>query len=302
MNNENIPSRTMKRTLQASGLFLAILLIPATGFAQTALLSYSFNDSGTTTANGVAGGAAGQFRDSGGGTTDLHGAAGSGVSGAAGDLAFDNSSATGMGNAPASGGYIAISPSGLGALNGLQSFTLSGWFKTSGGAVIGNGARLFDSSTLSLYAPSNGTLLLQVNGQTTTSTSGAYSATGSWVFFAVTYDTTANRATFYEGTTSAAAVAVGSVAFSTNPGVTVSPAGGIDMGNTYGGARPLDGLMDDFALYGSATDGSGALGLSQIQQIQAAAVPEAAAWKLGLLGGLSCLLLARGTAKAKGAR
>ncbi len=247
------------------------------------ILDYNFNQTGTTaTNNGTAGAAANlSLQNSSGTATDLHGASGSGVSGLAGDRAFDNSASTGMGSA-GTGGRAVTAPVSL--LNGLTSMTLAGWFNVP--TAIGGNARLMDNLGtnlgFNLYASGSGILSLQVNAGAATSTA-SYGATGSWVFFAVTYDGTlsSNNALFYVGSTASAVSLVKTATL--NQGALGTSGVNFGAGNMQNGfARPVDGLMDNIQLYGANSGSGGVLTSSQLEVIRAVAIPEPSS--LALIG------------------
>lgn len=287
-------------------LHKTFLLVIATGLpfmqgnlhAQTLILDYDFNQvtGGGTTAPSTGGTTTSlSLYNSAGTLTNLHGAAGSGVSGTAGDLAFDNAASTGMG----SGGTGGRAQSGnISAINSLQSFTLTGWFKTGSTTAIGANAFLINNQSSTndgfrLYSNSSGYLALNVNGAAVTSSGAStYAATEAWVFFAVTYDGTlsSNNVKFYIGNTS---TAVGlNVTRSLAQGTASTNSGGFALGNVLSSnIRPFDGYLDNISVYGSQTDGSGVLSLAQLESVrQADLVPEPA--NLAFLGCSAGLLAA----------
>lgn len=242
----------------------------------TLILDYNFNQTGTTVTNGGSAGAGANltFQNSSFVATDLHGAPGSGVSGLFGDRAFDNSASTGMGNAGTGGRGVTSGP--ISVLSGLDSMTIAGWFNVS--TVIGGNARLLDSLGsglgFNLYASGAGILSLQVDGAVATS-SASYGATGSWVFFAVTYDgtLTSNNAKFYVGTTNTAVSLVNTATL--NQGELGTSGVAVGVGNAAQTTnRPVDGLMDNIQLYGEATGSGGVLSLSELDAVRLSAVPE----------------------------
>lgn len=261
-------------------LLSALLGLATTASAQTLLLEYKFNDSGTTAANSGsltslnANLVASDYVTA----TDLHGASGSGVSGQAGDKALDLTiGATGQGSGKT--GPAALT--GTGGLGTLKSFTLMGWYKVGS---TGNNARLFDNggvnngSGITLWMPNTNTLNLTVDGlQTGAVTSSTLALLNTWVFFALTYDgtTTTNNINLYVGTQSGAITSIAATASSTAGDVAATTVP-IVLGNGISGnQRPLNGLMDDLRLYGSATDTTGVLSLSAIESMRALdAVPE----------------------------
>lgn len=271
--------------------------------AQTALVEYRFNETGVTAPNTGSAGSADLrlFASNGSTPTDYHGAAGSGVSGLAGDIALDFTSATGMGNAGT--GPVANQAADLAAVDGLRSLTLQGWFKTDSTTPIGNSARLFQNSLsgngFALIATTSGNLQLSLgNGSSTNfaSTTNSYSATQSWVFFAVTYDgtTTTNNVRFYVGD-SVNAVSLAQT-FSYAGGVLGNDGAALAIGNESSSfQRPFDGSMDNFRIFGATgTSSAGALGLTDLEAIRAAdltntVVPEPGTVALLGLAGIALL-------------
>lgn len=279
------------------------LLIPAAvvavlhfapGSLEAQILKYDFNQTGTTAPSTGTTTTSLTLYNTAGTAADLHGAAGSGVSGVASDRAFDNSASTGMGSTGTGG--RGQSASSIAAINTLQSFTLTGWFKTSDTTSIGSNAYLINNQNASdgfrLYSSGTGFLALNVNGAGITSSGAStYAATQSWVFFAVTYDGTiaSNNVKFYVGNTSAAASL--NVTRTLNQGTATNNTTAFSIANTTGNSRPFDGLMDDIFIYGSQTDNTGVLSLAQIEAVRAAnVIPEPSA--LGLLACGMGLLIA----------
>jgi hypothetical protein len=242
------------------------LLIASSVFAAQPpkpIVSYDFNATGATIASTGSDSTA-MLTLAGGATISPQGA---GVSGGPADRALDLSSSTKMGAGP--GGIATRKP--LQSLTGLTSFTLTGWFKTSGDSPLAGSARLFDGgSTFFLGGYGTGNLVLGVNGKNTNSTGNRYTANGSWVFFAVSYDGTKNEknARFYTGAPGVPAALVG--------GATDLPAGALgkigvfNLGNREinGFDRSFVGYLDDMTVYGSDQDSAGVLDLAQIQQVQ----------------------------------
>lgn len=246
----------------------------------TALLAYYFDDSGTastssgsthpaTTPTGTL-----TLLNSAQAPADLHSTAGLGVSGSPADRALDLTAVSAMGSTSAGlspAAKITPNPTTIGS---LASFTLQGWLKTDGTAVIGNTAYLFhvnNTGMISLRSESAGVLKLYVDGIAVSSDSGAFNAAATWTYFAVTYDgtLTTNSVHFYASrsatevalvsTHSLNAGAVGS--FGTQPMI---------LGNSAGGNRPFDGLLDNVRLFGSTVDGSGVLPLADLEAFRLA--------------------------------
>src|SRR3972149_4055276 len=112
-----------------------ILYLGQTVQAQTAILEYKFDETGTTAPSTGSDVTAVTLRNSGGVATDLHSADSLGVSSLTGDRAFDNTASTSMGG---NGGMA--EQADLAAIDTLTSFTLQGWFKTDGSTAIGGGS------------------------------------------------------------------------------------------------------------------------------------------------------------------
>lgn len=261
------------------------------------IVEYRFNDSGTSSASTGSDTTAVSFLNAGGASADLHGAASSGVSGLAGDRAFNNTASTTMGGSFSSGsGGAARQPSSplSTATDNLQSMTLTGWYRTDGPSnPIANNAVLISNVTaggFSLHASSSGTLSLDI-GSKAVSSSASYTASNTWTFFAVTYDSTVggNNVKFYVGTTSAPVSAAGTNSQTGTTGTGTNP---VTIGNTNSGNRPLDGFIDDVRVYGSTSDGSGALLPSEIESIRAGDVtnsPEPDSCLLLIVAGTATL-------------
>ncbi|EMI28449.1 choice-of-anchor Q domain-containing protein [Rhodopirellula europaea] len=230
------------------------------------LLAYGFNETGTSAnASGSAANAAGDpmlnFNANGNtNPADLHGGSGSGVSGEADDLAFDNTASSGFFNAAG-----AQHSADFDAIDTLEAFTLSGWFQLpSGGNSIGNQDGLIENGSLSgsnqggfrlrAGAANNAsTLRLTVDG-TTVESDAVYTETGEYVFFAVSYDGTAtnDNVKFFKGT-SAMDVALVST-HSLNAGPVNDVAAPLVVGKTPQSFffNPFNGLLDNIRIDGSA--------------------------------------------------
>lgn len=154
-------SRTMYLSLAAQLMALAFST-PADATLSSCsvpIVEYKFNETGANAPSTGTDLTAVAFKNSDGVETDLHGAAGSGVSGQAGDRAFDNSNPS----TPSGGGLVGLGgfggraeqPGDDGNVDALTSFTLQGWFKGNDPAsVTGNAGRLFDKNDA--YLPPDG--------------------------------------------------------------------------------------------------------------------------------------------------
>lgn len=267
---------------------------------------FRFNETGTSAPSTGTDKSSVILRNTSGAATDLHSADALGVSGLAGDRAFNNSASSGMGSGFTGGRADQNDNNNIDA---FKSLTLQGWFKTDGTEVITGGARLFDNSSTAA-----GYVLLGTNGKPTAAPTGAagelqfnvnssnvvsqnwYTDAGSWVYFAVSYDgaLSTNNVNFYKGTlTSPVALqetlslAAGAVADDTN-GLSIASRTGLN-------DRPFDGLLDDLRIFGSKTDSTGVLSLGQLEQIRQAdmlnqaIVPEPAMLSFVAVGAVGLL-------------
>jgi hypothetical protein len=272
------------------GITLLLFAFAATGRAQTPLVEYLFNETGTSASSSSGATASLLMGNSADQTTDLHSFDSAGASGTAGDRAFDNTASTGMGKNFA-GGYARGSTTL--SVSQLSAFTLTGWFKTDTSETLGNISYLmsyydFGSNTgFSLSSSTNGILTLTVNGTAYASSGSAnYSLSGQWVFFAVTYDQSSVR--FYVGTDNAATLTITADATRTvSSGSVVDTSGKVlTIGNTsaVGSQRPFDGLIDDVRIFDSS------LTKSQIETFRTSdltsSIPEPSSYSL-ILGALA---------------
>jgi hypothetical protein len=273
----------MRKSLVAFAI--ATMGVASSAFSDL-ILEYKFDDNadGTTSASTGSDTTAVAFFNSSGEAANLHGSAGSGVSGQAGDLAFDNSASTAMGTSGTGG---SANGGNISALNGLSSFTLQGWFNTSGSGTV-SGARLFEKNEgagndLSLQYSRNvasGQLAIYLGTPTQTAITGVSSGidatlgtSNSWVFFAVTYDGTLaeNNVKFYTGTTSSGVTQVGAALTLNSGALNASNSGALALGNVAsGGNRPWQGLLDNMRIYGATSGNGGVLTLPQLETLRAA--------------------------------
>ncbi len=268
----------MNHKLNSTLTVIAALVLGSAGLLHSApLIEFNFNsNSSPVTSSGTTAGVTGIVSPA---------TFAPGVSGLAGDYAFDNSASTGMGSLGTGG-----SVSGNSVFPSLSSFTLQGWFKS--GTAIAGAARLFDDYTnlgstgFGLRADTTtGNLVLTIRGVNGGSTGAAYGTTNAWVFFAVSYDFADENARFYVGASSTSVSLVNTApmdVFGTGP--TLLGTSNLVIGNVVGAnTRPYDGLLDNMRLFGAATGSTGALSLSELETLRAndiANVPEPATWTL----------------------
>jgi hypothetical protein len=282
-------------TLTAATVMGSCLLLAASPARAALLLEYKFNETGINTSAASTGTitTAVTMRNSSGGATDLHSDDMTGVSGAVGDRAFNNTASTGMGSAGTGG---RADQADLAAIDGLASFTLSGWFKS--GTAITNFAKLIHNmneaaspKTGFQLTASGGALILEVDGSggTTSQSLASYGATNAWVFFAATYDGGTGNVEFYTGTTAASVTQVGSdLTITGSPGTVDDETIGLTIGNRGGADRPYDGSLDNIRIH------SGVLTSTELETFRAtdvSPVPEPAS--VGLLASLGAGLLLR---------
>lgn len=217
-------------------------------------------------------------------STDLHGIVTSGVSGSSTDRALDLTMALGMGSSPGSADVNTRHTADLEAIDSLQSFTLSGWFKTPADVAIGGSAVLIDNITASSFTNgfrlscSGTALYLEVDiGSAVSAGTPSYDDKNRWVFFAVTYDGTAsaNNVKFYRGyRTGSEARQRGiltCVSTSTLDKAAVdNDSQALYVGNRSTRLRPFKGFLDNVRIHGSKTDATGALSAAQLEDLRAA--------------------------------
>ncbi len=174
-------------------------------------------------------------------------------------------------------------PPSEGAFNNAMSVTLMGWFNTNDvSKAIGYddqlSARIFNKYGHFQVLMNQGRFGVMVNGSGSWAYSawGSYSQTahkGEWVFFAITYDgtiATGNNMRFYVGTTDAVAAMTNEATTGTQRGLINKNLGQYVIVGNYGigsvhGANSFNGLLDNIRVFSSYTDGSGALGLNDVE-------------------------------------
>ena len=319
----------MKTQIAKQTIKLALCALALTGLAlttQAQMYQWNFDGgSGTTVTPSVATGGGGGLTLGG---TAAYGAAGSGVSGVAGDLALANNSTT---YGTATGAGLASSTTGNINIGVQTAFTMTGWIKADGGFTAIGGPptgstfqRVFmigqgtpdtgsaNSATLSLFnnslSPAAQTNAFQLKlgnaagyvGGAPFGADGVLSGNGSlnafgsaWTFFAVTVDLTgtANNVNFYLGNASSLNAPI-TVTYTNNVGAAI---GSIDFGTT-GSALLLNraNLVRGFDGWGDDfAFYSGALDQSSVDGIRLQGVPEPATVTMLALGSLVGVIMLR---------
>jgi hypothetical protein len=261
------------------------------------ILEFRFNDTGNTSTSTGLSTPSVNFLDINSQPADLHSAPGLGVAGdIAGhpdfgiDKAFDNTASLVMQGL----GGIAVNTADT-SVSKLKSWSVTGWYKTDGEQIFGNGGTVVFQSPMCFTV--SGTCPMGVsnsgfavrgewgNGFRTT-VNGVNTGTGSsgntwedkhtWVFFGVTYDGTQTVANLHylrgyrnasEATTHP--VGVTQTAFDTLPQGETIPTAGLSIGNrTDDMSRAFDGFLDNIRVFGSRADGSGSLTVAQLEAIR----------------------------------
>jgi hypothetical protein len=234
------------------------------------------------------------------------------VSGRADDRALDNSTAflspsPGVSPWSEEGGWAVNTKSD--ALEKLQSFTLSGWYKRQprvqggdppyGGTVLicvpaalqgpGFGLRWevpFPGVSAFNYSAAFRYDLSGQGARSADDSAHLWTDEGIWVFFAVSYDATTGSLKVYRGYRNAGEAGmrpvkvtlVASMIYSTPDAAGINPARrGYQLLNRVGNDRAFDGLLDNIRIDGSTIDSSGALSLAALEAYRVGDIaPEAA--------------------------
>ncbi|MDR1284011.1 MAG: LamG domain-containing protein [Opitutaceae bacterium] len=281
------------KTILLSSLLSLLVACSGALSAQSLLIHYAFNDANTATTTATD--SSGNGRDA--SITNWNGTSAqvpaalqtaTGVSGKAGDYAFDNTGAAGMGGFGNRGGQVRWTGTGAGETIGdLTSFTITWWFKTPENVIAGNGAR---AVTLHNAATSDGTAYVEsrfenngvgrtvVTGSSTRDTpANTYGLANTWTFVAITFDGTATeseRIKFYVGGLNTSVSLVGSYASTLTSIALGSTTNVLTLGgyNQGSGQTPFQAVMDDFRLYSGTLDTSA---LNDVR-LDAIAIPEPA--------------------------
>lgn len=280
-----LPVRSARGLLPLAAL-ASLLVVTSPASSQT-IVHLGFDETGSSATNQGSSATALTLRDDAGNPVDLHSADARGVSGRPGDRSFQNTAPSDHGSAAsaATNGFRADQLDDA-AVDGLTSFTISGWFRTEDWTALdGKTPRLVENHdgsngfNLQFLSGSAGDLKLEVDSTSTPSPTEASSGTGglyagkhTWIFFAVRYDGTASvdNVSFYRGfrndveaaelgAASAAVelVAAGSLGCTTctlDRGAVNDDTAGLVVGNRNALARPFDGFLDDIRIDAGLTD------------------------------------------------
>ncbi len=247
-------------TLSISAILSGAFLAPDVS-AQTLMLKFGFEDTGTTTADSVAGVSL-NIVDAAGAAADLHGATGTGVGG--GGKALDFTSATGAQTASPLASAMNNAALGFGSVG---TWTVTEWVKPVTGAnlnpvlprffILGVNGTVDAAAANALGAQmeNNATSVrISVNNGNRISTGLSPAiALNTWSFVAYTYDGIALR--MYSGNEAAAATLVTSVNLTpAQAAPNFGAAGSIFLGNRNDRLRGLKGFIDDMRFYNGAGD------------------------------------------------
>ncbi|HEU5123107.1 MAG TPA: LamG-like jellyroll fold domain-containing protein [Verrucomicrobiae bacterium] len=238
-----------------AGLFVLVLLgaIFAPGAsAQTPMLKFSFEDTGTTTVDSVAGVPL-NLVNSGNTATDLHGAAGSGVAGVGKALDFSSGSSGG------SGPLASVVNSSAVNFGSVGSFTMTLWFKPT---AFGNFPRFFwlgpngttDQGTGKIGIEGNGgsATSVQISGTVNNTTVNGVSniVVGQWNFLAFTWD----GSTYQVYVANETKPVVSGAALSGSGSIEIGSTFSLGIGNRINRDRSVQGYIDDVRFYSGAAD------------------------------------------------
>lgn len=203
---------------------------------------------------------------------------GSGLSGKPDAIAFDNTSATGMGmghqNIGPNVGRIIRNSEPLTQLHSIISFTVCGWLKVPD--TSGSGARILATRSQNRHSGldllfANGEIYLQINEQYITPTPSAFDINPDvWIFFAVTVDLPAGVVRFYEGNEFNPVRLVAEMPIEGEPEMR-NEAAILSVGNhVHQLQRPFRGFLDHVRVFSSDFDASSSLDIEQLEAIREA--------------------------------
>jgi beta-galactosidase len=266
----NLQFQATKGTLSSSaGLTVVVGNVP---YGPTLKLRYPFDDAGpgTTTPSDTSLGSEVnvtlQMISATGASTDLHGAAGSGVAGLTNpnralNLSMNPNQGSGGG---ASGNFAAVTNSALG-LGSVNSFVVTWWMKQLYYLPANYGPRMFilgssandadtgTANSISMKWQDASDWYFYVNSVQATAAFGSRLPTNSWMFVAMAYDGT--NVTLYEGSDQNSASLVSTTA-AAGQTVTLGSATALFLGNRPARDRCFAGWIDEFRVYTGWGDAS----------------------------------------------
>src|ERR1035437_5910047 len=263
--NVGIQFRKLSASMMLTGVvaLAALMLFGNLASAQTPVLKlrFAFDDgpSGTTTPSDTSGGGADvtlqMITASGTASTNLHGAANSGVAALTNpNRALNLSSNVNQGG---SGNFAAVTNANLG-FGSVSSFVTTMWMKQSraqSGNTLGRMFYLGNTTNASDVGVVNSIgmkwqgpnqLYFFVN-TVQCSMTFPQTDTNGWIFVAMTYD--GNNVVLYEGTDQNPAVALATIAAPSQPVGIAAATACLSIGNRPSGGRDFPGWIDDFRFY-----------------------------------------------------
>jgi hypothetical protein len=252
------------------------------------LLHYEFNDASTSTTKAVDSSGNrlnGSFEQQGvGAAAALQ--TGSGVSGRPGDYAYDGTAAAGMGDLSIGANAGRIKYSGAGFNSSYESITICGWFKTES-APVSNSVRLLvavGTENLFIFENVGAGLRFQIGSGYVDSGAGTYTNAGTWMFIAVTYDSTVpagrDNLKFWIGDANGLALVKSAELTGAGAWDGLGATPDVSIGNRHGTLqgkhfnRPFDGYIDDFRIYGERSGSGGALTEQELDKVRASALGQ----------------------------
>lgn len=154
-----------------------------------------------------------------------------------------------------------------------KSFTVTFWVNTRDASKSGSESYIFrqnGTNTPALKWRSDGRMQVLVNGTWYYSDYDCYESNNSWVFCALSVDSVADTVKFYAGTKTASVFQAGSLTG------TIAQLPSLNSGNyfvlngySYNGSDKYAGYdLDEFRIYSSSADSSGALDMEKIERLR----------------------------------
>jgi beta-galactosidase len=262
----NLQFEASKGALNSSaGLTVVVGNVP---YGPTLKVRFPFDDAGpgTTTPSDTGNGGVNvslQMLNQSGGSTNLHGAAGSGVAGLTNpNHALNLSMNPNQGaSAGASGNFAAVTNSALG-FGAVTNFVATVWMKQLYLLPADYGPRMFllgngtnadcgTANSIGVKFQDAEDLYFFVNTAQAVAAFGSSLPTNTWIFLAMAYDGT--NVTLYEGTDLTSATLISTTAVA-GQAVSLGSAASLFLGNRPDRARCFAGWIDDFRFYDGVGD------------------------------------------------